>query len=168
MTLFKSHHFYLSVVMLLYHFCLNFILSEHTGYAGFDFNWPSVFTEAVFSFEKGSNRQNHSSWGSYYSVKKSPPAKFLIPLPLTAIWKTLCEELSLINSTSSTRGSYFDNCTGLLRKTGPEWESHVGKDVPVDVYHLKLNIFSCGVQLVDMKIRLWINWRASGIQFPSM
>ena len=33
---------------------------------------------AVFSFEKGSNRQNHSSC-SCHLVKKSSPAKFLIP-----------------------------------------------------------------------------------------
>ena len=35
--------------------------------------------KAVFSFEKGSNYQNHSSSSSLYSVKKSPPVKFLIP-----------------------------------------------------------------------------------------
>ena len=42
---------------------------------------------AVFSFEKGSNRQNHPS-GSHQLVKKSPPQNFRFP-PLTAIWKTL-------------------------------------------------------------------------------
>ena len=34
---------------------------------------------AVFSFEKGSNRQNHSSSGSLHPVKKVPPVKFPIP-----------------------------------------------------------------------------------------
>ena len=38
--------------------------------------------KAVFSFEKGSNGQNHSSSGCYLLVKKSPPTKFLIaPTP---------------------------------------------------------------------------------------
>ena len=45
--------------------------------------------KAVFSFEKGSHRQNHSSSGSLHPVKKSPLVKFLIPPKLlTAIWKT--------------------------------------------------------------------------------
>ena len=35
---------------------------------------------SVFSFEKGSNCQIHSSSGSYHLVKKiPPPAEFLIP-----------------------------------------------------------------------------------------
>ena len=34
--------------------------------------------KAVFSFEKGSNCQNHSSSGSLYPVKKSPQVKFSI------------------------------------------------------------------------------------------
>ena len=42
---------------------------------------------AGFSFENGSNRQNHSSSGSLQSVKKSPFSK--ISDPLTTIWKTL-------------------------------------------------------------------------------
>ena len=46
--------------------------------------------KAVFSFEKGSNCQNHSSSGSLNLVKKSPPpVKFPVPPPFTAIWKTL-------------------------------------------------------------------------------
>ena len=45
--------------------------------------------KAVFSFEKSSNRENHSSSGSLHPVKKFPPVKFLIPpQPLIAIWKT--------------------------------------------------------------------------------
>ena len=32
--------------------------------------------KAVFSFEKGLNRQNHSSLGSHHPVKKFPPAVF--------------------------------------------------------------------------------------------
>ena len=50
----------------------------------------------VFSFEKGSNVQNHSLSDSHHSIKKFPPAKFPIPLlkgfsclPLNTIWKTL-------------------------------------------------------------------------------
>ena len=50
--------------------------------------------KVVFSFEKGSNCQNHSSSGSLNLVKKSPPppVKFPIPHPtppFTTIWKTL-------------------------------------------------------------------------------
>ena len=51
--------------------------------------------KAVFSFEKGSNCQNHSL-GSLHPVKKSPINKISDPLPpthahthLTALWKTL-------------------------------------------------------------------------------
>ena len=35
--------------------------------------------EAVFSFGKGSNGQNHSSLGFLYPVKKSPPSKISAP-----------------------------------------------------------------------------------------
>ena len=35
--------------------------------------------KAAFSFEKGSNRQNHSSSGSLHLVKKSPPSKISNP-----------------------------------------------------------------------------------------
>ena len=35
--------------------------------------------KAVFSFEKGSNRQNHSCLGFLYPVKKSPPSKISAP-----------------------------------------------------------------------------------------
>ena len=52
---------------------------------------------AVFSFEKGSNNQNHSSSGSLHLVKKIPPPSKIpdSPQTLTAIWKnpihkTLC------------------------------------------------------------------------------
>ena len=45
--------------------------------------------KAVFCFEKGLNGQNHSSSGSHLLIKKSTPAKFLIPPPLKTIWKTL-------------------------------------------------------------------------------
>ena len=54
---------------------------------------------AIFSFEKGSNSQNHSSSGSQDTVKKSPPQQNFrfpapkpeggfTPAPLTTIWKT--------------------------------------------------------------------------------
>ena len=36
---------------------------------------------AVFTFGKDLNHQNHSSSGSHHQVEKSPPAKFLIPPP---------------------------------------------------------------------------------------
>ena len=42
----------------------------------------------VFSFEKGSNSQNHSSSNSHYLIKEILPAKFLNPL-FNATWKTL-------------------------------------------------------------------------------
>ena len=38
--------------------------------------------KTVFSFQKGLNGQNHSSSGSNYKIKNSPPAKFLICSPL--------------------------------------------------------------------------------------
>ena len=42
--------------------------------------------KTVFSFEEGSNCQNHSSLGSLHLVKKSPArVKFPIPSPLTTI-----------------------------------------------------------------------------------
>ena len=55
---------------------------------------------AVFTFGKDLNHQNHSSSGSHHQVEKSPPQQnFWFPLPmwenlppsplLTAIWKTL-------------------------------------------------------------------------------
>ena len=54
--------------------------------------------EAIFSFEIGSNCQNHSSSGSFHPVTKIPPVKFPIlptplvtiylPPPLYTIWKT--------------------------------------------------------------------------------
>ena len=38
---------------------------------------------AVFTFEKGSNRQNHFSSSSHHLVKKFPPVKFsILPQPL--------------------------------------------------------------------------------------
>ena len=51
-----------------------------------------MFSIHSFSFEKGSNRQNHSSSGSLHPVKKSTPSKIPPPPPpLTAIWKTLLD-----------------------------------------------------------------------------
>ena len=47
---------------------------------------------AVFRFEKGSNRQNHSSSGSHYPVKQFPRQNLQFPLPFTAIRKTLRTE----------------------------------------------------------------------------
>ena len=46
--------------------------------------------KVVFSFEKGSNHQNHCSSGSHYPVKNSP-SKISDSLPhsITASWKTL-------------------------------------------------------------------------------
>ena len=42
---------------------------------------------AVFSFGKGLNGQNHSSSGFQHPINAPPPAKF--PSPLNTIWKTL-------------------------------------------------------------------------------
>ena len=53
----QSKHFQLQS-LLLYHFCFNFVLFGHTGHANFDFN-VQYSQKAVFSFEKGSNCQNH-------------------------------------------------------------------------------------------------------------
>ena len=45
--------------------------------------------KAVFSFEKGSNHQNHSSPDSLHLVKKILPSKISdSPQPLATIWKT--------------------------------------------------------------------------------
>ena len=38
--------------------------------------------KAVSSFEKSSNRRNHSSLGSLHPAKRIPPVIFLIPLTL--------------------------------------------------------------------------------------
>ena len=46
--------------------------------------------KAAFSFEKGSNHQNHSSSGSLHPVKTFPPPP-TYHLTLTTIWKTLGE-----------------------------------------------------------------------------
>ena len=61
--------------------------------------------KAVFTFEKGSNCQNHSSSSSCHLVKRSPPVNIPIPQlrrgiytpppprappsPFTAFWKTM-------------------------------------------------------------------------------
>ena len=57
--------------------------------------------KSVFSFEKGSNHQNHFSLGSLRLVKKSPckisdsplppPPPYPATPPLTATWKTLMD-----------------------------------------------------------------------------
>ena len=77
--------------------------------------------KAVFSFEKGSNCQNHFSSGSHQPVKKFPQQNFLIPPPLTTIWKILI--LVLKNNTSILRkkGSFSNkmccSLTALFLKT---------------------------------------------------
>ena len=49
----------------------------------------------LFSFEKGSNGENHSLTDSYHPMKKSPsrishlPTGQEFPLPLNTVWKTL-------------------------------------------------------------------------------
>ena len=67
----------------------------------------------VFSFEKGSNVQNHSLSDSHHS-KKNLPAKFPIPLlrefsclPLDTIWKTLM--MGDIHLSLKLK-KYFDKC----------------------------------------------------------
>ena len=56
--------------------------------------------KAVFSFEKGSNCQNHSSSGSFHPVRKFPPSKISVsPIPYryleNHVYKTIyfCEYL---------------------------------------------------------------------------
>ena len=45
--------------------------------------------KVVFSFEKGSDGQNHSSLASHHSIKKSPPSKIYdFPHPLTLSGKS--------------------------------------------------------------------------------
>ena len=46
--------------------------------------------KAVFSFEKGSNSQSHSSSGSHHLIKNLPSKISNSPCLLTTIWKTLC------------------------------------------------------------------------------
>ena len=62
--------------------------------------------KAVFSFEKGLDGQNHPSSCSNQLVKKCPPAKFLIPPLLNAIWKTLGLMLSKSDFISSSLISF--------------------------------------------------------------
>ena len=50
--------------------------------------YVQYWQKAVLSFEKGSNRQNHSSSGSLHPVKHSPSKISDSPQPLNAIWKT--------------------------------------------------------------------------------
>ena len=74
--------------LLLFHFCFNFILFGHLLILILiDVQYSQ---KAIFSFEKDSNCQNHSSPGFLYPVKKSPPPPSgNLPAPLTAIRKTL-------------------------------------------------------------------------------
>ena len=66
---------FLAVAIASAPFCFNFILFGHTGHVNFYFD-VQYSQEDVFSFKKGSNRQNHSSSGSLHPVKKfSPPSK---------------------------------------------------------------------------------------------
>ena len=72
--------------MLLYHFCFNFVLFGHLDTQVMlililiDIQYSQ---KAVFSCEKGSNGQNHSSSGLHHLVKKSrnkisnPPTPYL-------------------------------------------------------------------------------------------
>ena len=50
--------------------------------------YVQYWQKAVLSFEKGSNRQNHSSSGFLHPVKNSPSKNYDSPQPLNAIWKT--------------------------------------------------------------------------------
>ena len=66
-----------------------------------------ILNEAIFSFEKGANGQNHSSSGSHRPVKKFSRAKYLVRLPqwgdthlppLSTIWKALMCKLVIFGS----------------------------------------------------------------------
>ena len=50
----------------------NLILFVHTGHANADFDCRLIFTEVVFSFEKGSNGQIHFSTDSHHPIKNLP------------------------------------------------------------------------------------------------
>ena len=76
---------FLIVVIAPVQFCFNFILFVHN----FDFIEVQYSQNVAFSFEKGLHAQTHSYSDSHHSIKKSLPAKFFIPPPLNAIWKTL-------------------------------------------------------------------------------
>ena len=54
----------------------------HTGHTECGFNWCLDLKNVVFSFEKGSIGQNHSSSDSQHLIKS-------FPLPLNAIGETL-------------------------------------------------------------------------------
>ena len=64
------------------------MLFVYTVHANFDFKF---LNGGIFSFEKGSNGQNHSSSGSHRPAKKfSILAKYMTHLPpLSTIWKAL-------------------------------------------------------------------------------
>ena len=69
--------------------------------------------KAVFSFEKGSNGQNHSSSSSHHPVKKFPLERCLIPLPLlTAIWKTL-KNFAKFTGKHPCQSPFFNKVAGL-------------------------------------------------------
>ena len=51
---------------------INFILFVHNGHANFDFKQCSIFTDVVFSFEKGSDSQNRSS-SDFHNLMILPP-----------------------------------------------------------------------------------------------
>ena len=52
--------------------------------------------KVVFSFEKGSNHQNHSSSSSLHLVKKFPPINFVISLNLLPLFGRLDMYMVLI------------------------------------------------------------------------
>ena len=71
----------------MYLFCFNFILYGHTCCANLILIDVQYSLEAVFSFEKGLNGQNHSS-GFHHAVK-NPCSKISdSPPSLSAIWTT--------------------------------------------------------------------------------
>ena len=70
---------FLAVVIALVPFYFSFILFAHTSHANFE-NIMQYLQKVIFSFEKGSNGQNHSS-GFQHPVKKIPPQQNFRPPP---------------------------------------------------------------------------------------
>ena len=71
--------------------------------------------KAVFSFEKGSNYQNHSSSGSLHLVKNLPPP--LVKSPILPYWgggRTTPNPLLRFGKLSKFSGSYWSPSAELL------------------------------------------------------
>ena len=75
--------------------------------------------KAIFSFEKGSNHQDHSFSGSLHLVKKFPPIKFPIPLnPLPLFGRPQYIKLyAPLCSTMRRQFSFYQKFLVLIKST---------------------------------------------------